>query len=262
MKLIVFELLVLAGMLPAQAALVFGGFDSSRGGVTSLESSPLLSDFRTHISGTFSGTSFTSSGSLTASYLGSVDVLVLGVAVDSMTAISPLSMPEQVELLAFVQGGGALLVFADNNIQFEAMSDSIVGPFGLDSTGAIFGAGTSTIVNASHPVASGPFGSVTSFSHSSFPGWFSSLGASAVEVGRLDQSSLPSLAAIAPGVLSPGSAGAVFFSDTLHINDDFTGDVVKLVDNAIAFAVVPEPSTMMLLGVAAVLLIRRGTMRR
>ncbi|NJM55249.1 MAG: hypothetical protein HC841_04450 [Verrucomicrobiae bacterium] len=199
MKNLIFFSLVLGGVLRADAGLVFGGFDSSRGGATSLESGLLLTDFRTHITGTFEGSSFTSSGSLTASYLSAVDVLVLGVAVDGMTAISPLTMSEQSELLVFVQGGGALLVFADNNIQFETVSDSILGPFGLDSTGAIFGSGTSTIVDASHPVASGPFGSVTSFSHSSFPGWFSSLGANAVEVGRLDQSSSPSLAAIPRG---------------------------------------------------------------
>lgn len=63
-------------------------------------------------------------------------------------------------------------------------------------------------------------------------------------------------------MLSAGSGGAVFFSDSLQINGDFAGDVVTLVDNSIAFSVVPEPSALALLGLTAVLVFRSGMMRR
>ncbi|NJM55248.1 MAG: PEP-CTERM sorting domain-containing protein [Verrucomicrobiae bacterium] len=54
----------------------------------------------------------------------------------------------------------------------------------------------------------------------------------------------------------------MFFSDSLQINGDFAGDVVTLVDNSIAFSVVPEPSALALLGLTAVLVFRSGMMRR
>lgn len=228
-------------------AFVIGGLDLARGGAYSPEFGSATGGFRTHVAATFPGTTFSSAPTLTASFLSGVDVLIIAAPAGSTTPITPLGAAEQAAMTSFVLAGGSALLLSDNDFQFEAASDSMVGPFGLDADGALVGTVTGT-VTASHPVTNGPFGTVTTLSYG-FPGWFPTLGPNAVALASLDANSQISLAAIDHGILGPGSGAVIFFSDSTI--GAMTGSNLTLVDNALAYAV-PEPGPLALLGIALV----------
>ena len=233
-------------------AAVIGSFDNARGGVGSIEFGSDSGDFRAHVSATFPSISFSSTNTLTDSYLNSVDVLVLGVVAGPTTPISPLSASEQTALLNFVTGGGSALLFTDNAFQFELAGDSLVGPFGLDAGGAI-GASPDASVIATHPVTDGPFGTVSTI-ETLFPGWFPSLGPNATELAQLDSNGEAFAAVIAPNTLAPGSGSVVLYSDVLYVDAVYNlGTNVELIDNSLEFAglnasPIPEPTTMAIWG--------------
>jgi hypothetical protein len=230
---------------------VIGSFDSSRGGTYSISSGSLTSNLRAHVAATFPGTTYSSSSTLTPAFLSGVNVLVIAAPFNNTgPAITPLSAAEQSALVSFVNAGGRALLFADNNTQFEVASDSMVSPFGLDSTGVIFGSATATVTNTMHPVTNGPFGPVSTLTYGS-PGWFNALGANAAALARLNANNQVSLAVTDYGVLSPGSGAVVYFADATIDNSTYTGSIVTLVDNALAYTTVPEPGSLLLGGVGA-----------
>lgn len=231
-----------AGEAPA---LTLGGFDLARGGIESVKFGSDTSSFRAHVTATFPGATFTSTGSLTPAFLAGIDVLVISAVKDPTTPVTPLSAAEQTALWNFVAGGGSALLLTDNDIQFELASDSMVGVFGLDTTGVIPGSTTATVV-ATHAVTSGPFGTLTSIPYATWPGWFASLGAYATSLATPDANGQVSLAVIDFGTIGPGSGAVVLFSDATIDNTNYTGATVALVDNALAYAVpgaVPEPGS-------------------
>jgi hypothetical protein len=243
--------LVAAALLGGAAgapALTIGGFDLARGGIESVQFGSDTSSFRAHVTATFPGATFSSTGSLTAAFLAGIDVLVISAVKGPTTAITLLSAAEKTALWNFVAGGGSALLLTDNNVQFEPASDSMVGVFGLDATGAIPGSATATVV-ATHPVTSGPFGTLTSIPYAAWPGWYASLGAYATPLATLDANGQVSLAVIDFGALGPGSGAVIFFSDATIDNVNYTGATVVLVDNALAYAL-PAPGPAVLLALA------------
>jgi hypothetical protein len=215
------------------ASLSVGGFAKTRGGLESLAStseSLLKKAIRTG----FPHSTFHFSNRLTTKLLQGVNVVILGVAEADMTGIAPLDAREQANLLHFVKGGGNAVIFADNDLQFQAASDSVLAPFGLSSTGVLSGNQTAAFVNPSNnPVENGPFGTATQLD-TGWPAWFSNLGAS-TELAQLAQNGMPACAYLPAGSLAPGSGTAVFFSDsTMMIDGTRTPNDQTAILNALA----------------------------
>ena len=241
-------LAVLVLMVAARQAAcetVLGGFDLARGGEGSLRDGEFFERLRPDITSGFAPATFSSTNTLTDAYLSTIDVLILDAVWSGSgpAQVNPLSPDEQMALRGFVESGGGAVLLTDAETAFEAANESFLDPFGLDSTGYLEFDQTLTITDPSHPVADGPFGTVTSVDYW-FSAYFNNLGPDAVQVGTVD--GRPGLAAIAPGQLEPGSGGVVFFSDHSPGRNNST---VML--NSIAFvisdAVIPEPSTLVLL---------------
>ena len=238
-------LVLMVAARQAACEMVLGGFDSARGGEGSLRDGDFFANLRADIMSSFVAPTFSATNTLSDAYLGTIDVLILD-AVWSGSApaqVYPLSAEEQTALRSFVESGGGAVLLTDHETGFEAANESFLDPFGLDSAGYFEFTQTLTITDPSHPVADGPFGTVTSLSYW-FSGYFNNLGPDAVQVGTVN--GRPGLAAIAPGLLEPGSGGVVFFSDHAPGRNNST---VML--NSIAFAtsnaLIPEPSTLVLL---------------
>jgi hypothetical protein len=228
-------LVILSLAMPAEGGMIIGCFDTNRAGVFSPSSGSSMTSFRANIASNFATAAFQSTDTLTSNFLNSINLLVITAISGNTTEITPLSPAEQSALTNFVMAGGTALIFADNNLQFQPASQSMVQPFGLDCNGNIPGSVTATVTNLSYPVAEGPFGVVSNYTIASFPGWFDVIGPHAVGIAVLDPNREVSLAAIAPGVLSSTSGGVVFFSDST-INDGSLIDTLPtLVDNAIDF---------------------------
>ncbi len=238
-------LVLMVAARQADCATVLGGFDSARGGEGSLRDGVFFENLRPEIMSGFSPAILSATTTLTDVYLSTIDVLVLDVAWTGAdpTQASPLTPEEQTALRSFVTSGGGAVLMTDHAASFELANESFLDPFGLDSTGYIEGPRDLIITDLSHPVADGPFGSLTEVAFW-YPGYFNDLGPDAVEVGTVIGQ--PGLAAIAPGQLGPGSGGVVFFSDHAPGRNNST---VML--NSIAFvapnALIPEPSTLVLL---------------
>jgi hypothetical protein len=252
-------LLVVASTLgfgdPAQADLVFGGFDLGRGGVMSLTDGSFTIQLRSELSAEFSGVSLAATSTLTDSFLTGLDVLFISSAKGNTSVTTPLTAAEQTALLNYVLAGGQAIIVVDNNTfggpTTDSVNESFLEPFGLDSTGTLTGTRDGTITNPSHAVTNGPFGSVSAFRFL-FPGWFDNLGPNADPLGTIDANGEVGLAVIDRGALSPTSGQVVFFSDTgpfIDFNDLFNSlDNKALALNSFVTpaTVVPEPSTLAL----------------
>ena len=243
MKIFSLTLITILAFAAAANATTFtiGGFDSSRGGVFSLEAGSDMSDLRTDLTSTFSNVAFTESSTLTTAYLSTINILLICAPAGSTTPITSLSSSEQSALLSFVDSGGSALIFCDNNDQFSAASNSMASVFGMDTTGDLNGKVTATVTDSNSPITNGPFGSVSTFT-TAYPGWFDSLGSNATALADLPNSE-PVLAEIDRGVLSPGSGQVILFGDAdVIINTSFSGSNIPLINNAVASAV-PEPTS-------------------
>ena len=204
----------IAGASTASAplgALTIGSFNPARGGIESLKASD-LAGLRAAIKKMFHPR-FKYAGKLTAKFLGSVDVIVIGVAKTVSTEIKPLGSREQSALVGFARHGGTVIVFADNS-DFQNADDSVLVPFGLSSTGKLDGDQTATWVGnvSQNPLASGPAG-VSQQLDTYYPGWFSNLG-SAQDLADLPVSGQPVAAYLAAGALGSGSGAVIFFADS------------------------------------------------
>lgn len=225
--------------MTVHGGIVIGCFDTTRAGVFSPSAGSSMTSFRANIAANFPGATFQSTNLLTSSFLSSINLLVVTAIAGNTTGITPLSAAEQGAVTNFVLAGGAALLLADNDFQFQPASQSMVQPFGLDCTGNLPNSVMATITNLTHPVADGPFGAVTNYTVASYPGWFDILGPYAVSIATLNPNGEVSLAAIAPGVLSGTSGGVVFFSDSTINDGSFTNTLPTLVDNSVDFVLTP-----------------------
>jgi hypothetical protein len=231
---------VVSFAITVHGEIVIGCFDTNRAGVFSPSAGSSMTSFRANIAANFPGATFQSTNLLTSSFLSSINLLVITAVGGNTSGITPLNAAEQGALTNFVLAGGAALLCADNDIQFQPASQSMVQPFGLDCTGNLPNSVVATITNLTHPVTDGPFGAVTSYTVASYPGWFDILGPYAVGIATLNPNGEVSLAAIAPGVLSGTSGGVVFFSDSTINDGSFTNTLPTLVDNAVDFVLAPS----------------------
>ncbi|MFM9960443.1 MAG: beta-propeller fold lactonase family protein, partial [Planctomycetaceae bacterium] len=216
----------------ATNTLRIGSFDESRGGIFSLSNGSSAAAIRSAIQTNFAGTTFSGTSTLTASFLSTVDVVWLNSVSSNTASTTPLSAAEQAALLNFVNAGGGVLIFGENDF-FD--DESLLDPFGATSTGTLVELHTGTISNTSHPVTNGPFGAVQTI-RGNYPGNLTTLG-SATSLGTWTSSGQSSVAVIDPGVLAPGSGRVVLLSDVNFYGDQLgAADNTKLVLNSLSSA--------------------------
>ena len=194
--------------------VIIGGFDTSRSGDASFSSGSRFSLARAGILNNFSATSFTGFSTLTISNLMTVDVLVIGVATTTTTDVPPLSTNEQTAMYEFVKNGGTAVLFTDNDTfapQANSVKASFLAPFGLATHGTLNGAISASVpAPAQHPITSGPFGNIASFTEF-YPGSITNLGPYALSLAT--NSGGCALAVIEAGSIAPNSGRVVVFSD-------------------------------------------------
>ncbi len=198
-----------AGSRIPNASLVIGSFNLKRGGIESLAAND-ETGLRKAIKHQYPGSTFHYSSRLTSTFLSTVHVLAIGVANQSSTPITPLTKSEQSALLGFVKSGHTLVMFTDNDLEFQASSNSMLAPFGLHSTGVISGESTATFLGA-NPIQTGPAGTAQQL-ETFYPGWYDALGNS-VDLANLSNGE-PALAYFAAGSISHGSGPVALFSDS------------------------------------------------
>jgi len=233
------SLLLIGGTSSALADIRVGGFNVSRGGGMSIQSGDYLSGLRTGLAGLGIGPLvYSSTDSLSSTYLGSVDVFVVSSVRDTSTPIQALSEYEMLVLLDFVQHGGGLIVIADNTDfgghSVASANGSLLDSFGLGITGHLFGVGTPTLV---HPVTSG----VASFQILD-GGFFDILPASCQVLARIGTGD-PVLVTIPHNAMGSGSGAVVAVSDASFVfNESVNAEAIRLIGNAITYAA-PLPSS-------------------
>lgn len=249
--------LLLSTALAASPALGqrIGGFDGSRGGTQSLVDSASMLDVRAAIFATFPGAVLSGAPELTPAYLDTVEMVLLGVGFGGGdTPITPLSAAEQQALRDFVDAGGSAFIFSDNDTFAGPASDpaneSLLDPFGLDTTGNVDGAAPITVSDPSHPIVDGPFGSIAAATLA-FAGWYDELGPS-VPIATLDANGEPVLAVIEKDALAPGSGLVVLLADCTILLDGFgTNETNTLILNSIDAAMPPPCSSVPAVGCVA-----------
>lgn len=247
------------GLLAGHAAgQTIGGFDLARGGAGSWRDGFWTVNARNSVLANFAGASFSAANTLTAEYLESVDMVILMSATGNNSAIVPLSAGEQTALANFVAGGGRAMIISDNGTfsgMAPAANGSLLSPFGVAADGTLSGDQQAHMILANNPIASGPFGSVGSFS-ASWPGWLSSWNAG-MPIARLAANNEAAGLIIDQDELGAGSGRVSIFSDTWAL-DFMPGSANETVFlNAFAWTVVPAPGAIALLGAAAPFAIRR-----
>ena len=148
------------------------------------------------------------------------------------TGWTPLySAEEKKALRDFVVGGGTLIATTDDS------GHTMVDAFGLTQGNGSGNPTPNTITDAGHPIADGPFGTVTTFNQYQATGHYPTLGPDAHEVGR--NADGVSLAVIERGRLGPGSGAAIFVADVdVFSSSAFGGAAVNatMIKNLFAFA--------------------------
>ncbi len=230
----------------AHASIVVGGFGPVRGGDASLAGGSLVSQFSASLDASFPGSTVATSETLNSSYLDGIDVLILTNVRTSTSRIDePLSAVEQNALVQFVDGGGGLLLLADNagqDDEFASTDDSLLSPFGFDASGRVGGVVQAQESGLTRSVISGPFGSASTF-NTGVPGTLSALPDNAIVAATLDAPDAPAtVAVIPPRRRSATSGGIVVFSD-FSLSADFLFEVGNsndvLLKNAIDYVVSP-----------------------
>jgi hypothetical protein len=262
------------GFVPvAGASTMIGGFDASRGGLESLANSYSETGLRDAIASAFPGSIFTSSATLTSSYLSTLNLVILGVGAGELAAIQPLSTAEQDALKGFVQSGGSAIIFTDNSSfdvadplgnQASTANNSLLAPFGLDSTGTLPAAETALVTPGGTFLTTGAGGTASQLDTSN-PGWFDVTGNSTVFATYVSNGQAAG-AYFGPGALGVGSGAVIFFADSSIMVDGIrTSNDLSLILNAVGFGLAsdapptPEPASWALigLGLAAIAAARR-----
>jgi len=236
---------------PADAAAPnIGSFDAVRGGVLSLAEGSAVSSLRSGITSAYAGASFLAASVLTSGFLDTVDaVLLSSTSGDGFNSITALDSGEQAALENFVLGGGVAMIFTElNNGAHSAANSSLLGIFGLTTTGNI--GGTVTVTDPpGNPVTGGPFGEADAFSVIN-SGFFNSLGPDAEGLGTLSTGF--GLAWIPPDALGAGSGAVIFVSDSTPLANGFiSSDIISIVNNSIALAGGGGPSDVVYVNIAA-----------
>jgi hypothetical protein len=231
---------------PARGSWVVGSFNESRGGFDSLDD-PGQANQKALISFLHPEVTYSSTSTLTSAYLSTVNTMIIGDGFDVSHTISALSAAEQSALFQFVSNGGNLAVFTENSnydlANGAASRASLIGPFGLATTGWIVNDTAQIVASPTHPIALGPGGPLTHFDlHNT--GWLTSLGPYAHTIAIETVTGMPVMAAIERGAISATSGRAVFLTDSSVFDPGFVFGPV-LAANLVGY-LIPEPSAVVL----------------
>jgi hypothetical protein len=235
--LAVLSILVFTALAPVRAAVVVGTFDLARGGIGSFVPTPAIELYSP-------GLTVTTTSELTPAYLATIDVLLIGGQFSDTTTVSPLSASEQSALFNFVSAGGNFGFLGEREGQGgptgDASRESFLDPFGIDTMGNS-SATSATFTNPLHPVADGPFGTITQYGLNG-SGWYDNLGPYAVALATEDDTNQPVLLVIESGIISPTSGRVLLGADSsTEVNAPLA------LANSVAYLVpVPEPSSLVL----------------
>jgi hypothetical protein len=212
------------------------------------------SDARSSISSHFPASSFVAVPELTSEALSGKDVFVSGL----LAQYQDLQSSEQSALFDFVAGGGAAVIFGELDTFLDA-SNSLVDPFAVSFAGELWSPMvTATITDATHPIASGPFGTVETFTER-YVTSVADLGAHASVVATNPLGD--TLVVIPRGALGPQSGPVVIFSDlSLFLGPPTDTPLFEenetLFLNTVSWAV-PEPATLLLVALGSLPMTRR-----
>ncbi|MBL9149836.1 MAG: hypothetical protein JNM94_14185 [Phycisphaerae bacterium] len=230
----------------ARGDVVIGGFNAARGGQFSIAEGSAVSQLRAAMLAAAPDATFTGSATLTPRYLATVDILFLSSATAGSAAITPLSSDEQNALSQFVMNGGRAILATDNETFAGANSDpaneSLINFLQLDSGGT--GAGWPQTAEIPQPflwpIATGPYGQVSSYGIG-WTGWYEGvIPATATTVGVVAQNGAFGFLIFPPDVLGPTSGAVVTYSDSTMFADGYfetNANNVTLLKNTIAYLV-------------------------
>lgn len=200
----------------ASHAQRFLGWSVPRGGESSLAGSPNYSSTRAMISTNFPSATIGSADTITTAGLEDVDIVWLGSTASFNSAINPLTNDEQAALLGFVNTGGTVVVFADNDTYSPTApvaNNSLVGFVGAAVTGTLSGFYPHTILAPTAHPFTGPFGTISSIT-SGYPGWFTTIPSAAVILSTKEPDGVAFFITIPPDGLGAGSGRCWLFSDS------------------------------------------------
>ncbi|MBY0587760.1 hypothetical protein K2X85_11330 [bacterium] len=199
----------------AMSAVVIGAFASPRQGELALVGGGTFGQtIASFIVNNYPGAQLVGTQQLTTSFLSTVDMVIVNSA-SGFGVGTTLSASEQTALLDFVRSGKGAIVIADGNP--TDAGNSFGAPFGVTTGQATSSQGKFTA--PTHPVASGPFGTVSTFFVDPIgdADAFFSIGPYASVIGRagIDGSGAPVVLSIPEGQISPGSGRVILFSDAV-----------------------------------------------
>ena len=203
--------------IPTALTYRIGGFDVARNGEWGMASGSVAANLRSEILSVFPTATFSETNELTAEYLDSVDLIVLTAVRTSGTAISSLTVSEATALREFVEGGGHAILLGDNNGGFEAASDSMLNPFGIDIAGFLGGAQLMRSMDNAHPIMNGPHGIVDTL-QTGFSGEFVDLGDHAQALATYDLTHLPGAVVVNANALNSGSGYVLALGDSFLLD--------------------------------------------
>ena len=235
-------------------------FNGTRGGSSSLNSAPYLPT-RTNLTSNYPGTSITGVSALTSAALAGADVAWIGASFSGIQAITALSVSEQAALRSFILGGGRALLFAENSTYAgaaSAVNASLVGQFGVTTTGTGAASSIHTFASPSSVPATGHFGSVGTTLTSQFPGWFSTIPSSASVVATSQGNGEPTIIRFGPGALGAGSGTVWMVSDSgYQATGGTVGGAWNTLYSNMLYEPVPEPENLVVLALGLLSLSRR-----
>jgi len=211
----VFSLFCLLACSRFALGITVGGWNTARGGDSAIlhggDFTGVLDDFTKF----FPGVNVIESGTLTAEFLASLDVLLLdpvygGNSVENLE----LNESERTAFAAWVNAGGRALVVGENR-EYYAASSSMIDPFGPrwgNHTTFTTHFGTITDHMSYPSITGGPFGSVNQF-YGGYSSWFDEVSP-ATPLGTWDFDVVVSLAA-----MNYGMGKVVIFGDNTLLYD-------------------------------------------
>jgi hypothetical protein len=258
--------IALALFVRVSNASIIISWDETRGGASSLADDPGYASTRAMIASSFSGMTIVDAPTITTANLAGANVAWIGSDFGNTSAITPLIASEQAALVSFVQGGGTLLLFGENDLydlNASIANNSLFAPFGAHNTGTLAHTQAYSFPSPGSFPLTGPFGSVSSLS-SNYPGWFDTLPAGSSVVADLSGNGEPVIATLPAGALGLGSGAVWFFGDSGGATDGGVqgGDWNTLYANILSQAgspiQVPEPgSSMVFVLIGSSLLVHR-----